>query len=79
MGDGIVTHLERTAVDPGLAAEQHGRYVDALAAAGWKIRTAPPADELPDSAFIEDTMVVCVVTPANVRRGRASARAGSPA
>jgi dimethylargininase len=59
MGDGIVTHLERTAADPELAARQHAAYVDALAAAGWEIRSAPPADELPDSAFIEDTMVVC--------------------
>ena len=59
MGDGIVTHLDRTDVDPALAAEQHARYVDALAAAGWAIREAPAADELPDSAFIEDTVVVC--------------------
>jgi dimethylargininase len=58
LNKGIVTHLERTPVDPALAAEQHTRYVDALAAAGWAIREAPPADELPDSAFIEDTMVV---------------------
>jgi dimethylargininase len=54
MGEGIVTHLERTAADP-----QHAAYVDALADAGWTISTAPAADELPDSAFIEDTMVVC--------------------
>jgi dimethylargininase len=59
MGEGIVTHLERTAADAELAARQHAAYVEALAAAGWTIRTAPAADELPDSAFIEDTMVVC--------------------
>jgi dimethylargininase len=59
MGDGIVTHLERTSADPGLAARQHAAYVEALAGAGWEIRDAPAADELPDSAFIEDTMVVC--------------------
>jgi dimethylargininase len=58
MGDGIVTHVERTAADPDLAAEQHAAYVQALAGAGWEIREAPPADELPDSAFIEDTMIV---------------------
>jgi dimethylargininase len=58
MGDGIVTHLERTAVDPELAARQHAAYVEALAVAGWAIHEASPADELPDSAFIEDTMVV---------------------
>jgi dimethylargininase len=59
MGDGIVTHLERTAADPELAARQHASYVEALAGAGWAIRHAPAADELPDSGFIEDTMVVC--------------------
>jgi dimethylargininase len=58
LGDGIVTHRERTAADPALAAEQHARYVEALAGAGWEIREAPPADDLPDSAFIEDTLVV---------------------
>jgi dimethylargininase len=58
MGDGLVTHLERTAVDAELAARQHAAYIDALADAGWEIREAPAADELPDSAFIEDTMVV---------------------
>jgi dimethylargininase len=58
LGDGIVTHVARTEVDPALAADQHARYVDALAAAAWTIREAPAADELPDSAFIEDTMVV---------------------
>jgi dimethylargininase len=59
MGDGIVTHVERTAADPELAARQHAAYVAALAGAGWEIREAPLADDLPDSAFVEDTMVVC--------------------
>ena len=58
MGDGIVTHLERTTADSALAARQHAAYVEAVAGAGWEIREAPAADELPDSAFIEDTMVV---------------------
>lgn len=59
MGDGLVTHLERTPVDAELAVEQHARYVEALARAGWTITEAAPADELPDSAFVEDTVVVC--------------------
>ena len=41
MGDGIVTHLARTPVDPELAARQHAAYVAALAARGWAIREAP--------------------------------------
>lgn len=59
MADGIVTHIERTPVDVDRAFEQHAAYVRALADAGWTIREVEPADELPDSAFVEDTMVVC--------------------
>jgi dimethylargininase len=59
MADGIVTYGERARVDPELAAAEHAAYVDALAGAGWAIREVPPADELPDSAFVEDTVVVC--------------------
>jgi dimethylargininase len=59
MAEGIVTHVERTRVDAALAAAQHAGYVAALAAAGWAIHEVAPADELPDSAFVEDTMVVC--------------------
>ena len=59
MADGIVTHSERIPADPALAARQHEAYVGALADAGWAIREVAPADELPDSAFVEDTVVVC--------------------
>ena len=59
MADGIVTHIDRTPVDVERAAAQHAAYVDALAAAGLEIREVEPADDLPDSAFVEDTMVVC--------------------
>ncbi len=59
MADGLVTHLERMPIDAELAAKQHAAYVGALAEAGWEIREAPAAGELPDSAFVEDTMVVC--------------------
>ncbi|HEX5619513.1 MAG TPA: N(G),N(G)-dimethylarginine dimethylaminohydrolase [Solirubrobacteraceae bacterium] len=59
MADGIVTHIDRTPVDVELAFEQHARYVRALASAGWAIHEVEPADELPDSAFIEDAVVTC--------------------
>ena len=59
MADGIVTHIGRAPVDADLAARQHAAYVAALADAGWTIREVAPADELPDSAFVEDTVVVC--------------------
>ena len=58
MGDGMTTHIDRVSADAGLAARQHERYVEAVAAAGWTVREVPAADELPDSAFVEDTVVV---------------------
>ena len=58
MADGITTHIDRVPADAGLAARQHEAYVDAVAGAGWTIREVPPADDLPDCAFVEDTAVV---------------------
>ena len=59
LDEGIVTHIRRAPVDVALARVQHAAYADALAACGWTIRNAPPADDYPDSVFIEDTVVVC--------------------
>jgi dimethylargininase len=58
MADGIVTHIERAPVDAALAEGQHAAYVTALQDHGWTIREVPPALNLPDSAFVEDTVVV---------------------
>ena len=58
VGDGIVTHVPRTSVDPGRALEQWQAYVEALAAAGWKAVEAPPAEDCPDAVFVEDALVV---------------------
>ncbi|HWT24578.1 MAG TPA: hypothetical protein VN213_13815, partial [Solirubrobacteraceae bacterium] len=59
LADGLVTFIDRAPVDAAAAARQHAGYVDALAGAGWAIRDVEPADEHPDSAFVEDTVVVC--------------------
>jgi dimethylargininase len=59
LADGIVTHIERTTVDLDLARRQHAGYVAALETHGWRTRSVPPADDCPDSVFIEDTVVVC--------------------
>src|SRR4051794_1592728 len=59
MADGIVTFGEREAVDAALAERQHETYVDELRRAGWAIHEVARADDLPDSAFVEDTVVVC--------------------
>ncbi|MDO5502077.1 MAG: N(G),N(G)-dimethylarginine dimethylaminohydrolase [Actinomycetia bacterium] len=58
VAEGLVTHLTRSSVDPGLAREQWEGYVSALAAAGWDIVEAPPADDCPDAVFVEDVLIV---------------------
>jgi dimethylargininase len=58
MAEGITTHIDRVPADAELAARQHAAYVDAVADAGWTIREVAPADDLPDCAFVEDTVVV---------------------
>ncbi len=58
MQEGITTHIDRVPADAGLAARQHEAYVGAVADAGWTIHEVPAADDLPDSAFVEDTVVV---------------------
>ena len=58
LADGLLTHLERTTVDPDLALRQWEGYVGALQSAGWETVEVPPADECPDAVFVEDTVVV---------------------
>jgi len=53
-----LTHLARTPIDYARAVEQHRLYEDALQRAGCRIERLPPAPELPDSVFVEDTAVV---------------------
>jgi dimethylargininase len=75
MAEGIVTHGEGRSVDADLAAKQHAAYVGAIADAGWAIREVPHADPLPDSAFVEDTVVVCGELAVLTRPGAAERRA----
>ncbi len=58
LADGLVTHISRTPVDVELATQQWAGYVAALEANGWATTEVTPAPGLPDSAFVEDTMVV---------------------
>jgi dimethylargininase len=58
MADGITTHIDRVPADGALAARQHAAYVEAVAGAGSAIREVAAADDLPDCAFVEDTVVV---------------------
>ncbi len=56
--DGLVTHIDRRPVDIDLAVKQWHDYVEALRAADWETIEVPPADECPDAAFVEDTIVM---------------------
>lgn len=59
LADGLVTHIARSEnVDADLALQQWEGYVEALESAGWTVHEVPPAPDSPDSAFVEDTMVV---------------------
>ena len=58
LAEGLVTHIERSEVDVELAQQQWQGYVDALVAAGWEPHEVDAAADCPDSAFVEDTMVV---------------------
>ena len=58
LAEGLVTHVERQRVDADLALTQWEAYVAALRDAGWETLDVPPADDCPDSAFVEDTVVM---------------------
>lgn len=58
LADGLLTHLDRVPVDADLAEKQWQGYVAALRAAGWETVEVTPADDCPDAAFVEDTVVV---------------------
>ncbi|WUJ69640.1 arginine deiminase family protein [Kribbella soli] len=79
LAEGLVTHIERTPVDIGLASTQWQQYVDALHGTGWSTVEVPPIDECPDSVFVEDTMVVygdlAVIARAGANERRAEAAA----
>jgi dimethylargininase len=58
LAEGLLTHLDRKPVDADLALRQWDGYVAALAGEGWEVTEVPPAEDCPDSAFVEDTVVV---------------------
>lgn len=58
LDDGIVDHIEKVAVDLDTAREQWRGYVAALQSHGWQTVEVDPADDCPDSVFIEDTVVM---------------------
>lgn len=59
LAEGLVTHIERSDdVDADRALAQWLGYVDALDREGWTTHEVAPAEDCPDSVFVEDTMLV---------------------
>jgi dimethylargininase len=58
LGEGLVTHIERSSVDAAIAMKQWEGYARAFVHAGWRVTEVEPARECPDSVFVEDTVVV---------------------
>ncbi len=69
LAEGLLTHLERSAVDVDLATRQWEGYVAALNDFGWPTIEVPPADDCADAAFVEDTVVVSGGTAVITRPG----------
>src|SRR5262245_33558367 len=75
LAQGIVTHIDRTPVDVERARRQHEAYLVALSSHGWRTHQVPPADDCPDSVFIEDAVVVCGTLAVVTRPGAPARRA----
>jgi dimethylargininase len=58
LAEGLVTHIERRPVDYALALNQWEGYVQAMQRDGWQAVEVPPAEDCPDSVFVEDTVVM---------------------
>ena len=58
LAEGLVTHLERTPVDVDTALGQWTEYTETLREHGWETIEVAPADDAPDSVFVEDTVVM---------------------
>ncbi|MFE9675187.1 dimethylargininase [Streptomyces sp. NPDC006259] len=79
LAEGLVTHVERGTVDVGLALEQWEAYAEALRANGWETIEVDPADDCPDSVFVEDTVVMYRNVALITRPGAESRRAETAA
>ncbi|MDO4243641.1 MAG: arginine deiminase family protein [Actinomyces sp.] len=69
LAEGLVTHIERSAIDLELAERQWQGYVDALHSQGWETIEVEPAPDCPDSVFVEDAVVVYGRTAVITRPG----------
>ena len=75
LAEGIVSHIDRQALDYHLALKQWESYVEAVEASGWEIIEVPPADECPDGVFVGDTVVMFRNVAVIARPGATARRA----
>lgn len=66
--------IERSPIDLARARSQHAEYCRALADHGFAVHALPPADDLPDAVFVEDTAVVLDEVAVITRPGAAARR-----
>jgi len=70
-----LTHLARSPIDVEVAGEQHRHYAQALASLGCRLVELAAEPDLPDSVFVEDTVVVLDEIAVLTRPGATSRRA----
>jgi dimethylargininase len=70
-----LTHLSREPIDISRAVRQHAAYEQTLESLGATIVRVPPAPELADSVFVEDTAIVLDEIAIVTRPGAISRRA----
>jgi dimethylargininase len=58
LANGLVTHVARKRVNLDLADAQWDAYVETLQECGWRIVEVGARDDLADSVFVEDTVVI---------------------
>ena len=75
LDEGQVTHIKRKKINLELADEQWDAYLDALTDNGWTPVEVAPAPSMPDSVFIEDTVVLFGRTAVITSPGAESRRA----
>ncbi len=76
--EGLLTHIEPQPIDVDRAIQQWEGYRATLEANGWETIEAPPAEDCPDSVFIEDTMVAYADVAVIANPGASERRAEIP-
>jgi dimethylargininase len=69
-----LTHLARSPIDVELAERQHAQYAQTLVSLGCRLLELAPEPDLPDSVFVEDTVVVLDDVAVLTRPGAESRR-----